>query len=173
MPRDGSDYEGSIPKPTLISRNITIFGKRTSIRLEPEMWEGLKDVANREQCRVHDVCSLISARKRDQSSLTAAIRVFIMLYFKAAATEDGHKRAGHGNFNMMKKRARLEEEKEAFFNSNRRKGRDFIIDKNLDLLKIRSIPGLKEDIDGPQSEAKMGRITAGARRPEIYSDDSF
>jgi predicted DNA-binding ribbon-helix-helix protein len=29
------------PKSTLISRNITVNGKRTSMRLEPAMWEAL------------------------------------------------------------------------------------------------------------------------------------
>lgn len=94
-------------KSSLISRNITILGKRTSVRLEPEMWLAMKDIAKREKCTSHDLCSLISLRKRPNTSLTAAIRVFIMLYFKAAATEIGHERAGHGNFEIMKTRARI------------------------------------------------------------------
>lgn len=94
-------------KSTLISRNITILGKRTSIRLEPEMWRAVKDIAQREKCTVHDVCSLVSLRKKKNTSLTAAIRVFIMLYYKASSTEDGHKNAGHGNFENMINRARI------------------------------------------------------------------
>lgn len=94
-------------KSTLISRNITILGKRTSVRLEPEMWAAIKAIANREKCAIHDLCSLISLRKRPNSSLTAAIRVFIMLYYKASSTEEGHHRAGHGNFENMKVRARI------------------------------------------------------------------
>ena len=31
-----------------------------------------------------------------------------MLYFRASSTEDGHRYAGHGNFEIMKKRARLQ-----------------------------------------------------------------
>ncbi len=92
-------------KTTLLSRNITISGRRTSVRLEPEMWSSLYDIAKRERCSIHDICTLISMRKREKTSLTAAIRVFLMLYFRAAATEDGHVRAGHGNFEFMKKRA--------------------------------------------------------------------
>lgn len=94
-------------KSSLVSRNITILGKRTSVRLEPEMWVAMKDIARREQCTSHDLCSLISLRKRPNTSLTAAIRVFIMLYFKAASTEIGHERAGHGDFENMKGRARV------------------------------------------------------------------
>lgn len=92
---------------SLISRNITVLNRRTSVRLEPEMWVALRDIARREECRVHDLCSLIYVRKSKNTSLTAAIRVFLMLYFRAAATEQGHYEAGHGDFNAMKKRARV------------------------------------------------------------------
>jgi predicted DNA-binding ribbon-helix-helix protein len=81
----------------LVSRNISILNRRTSVRLEPEIWQALGDIAKREQCNVHLLCSLIAKRKRPENSLTAAIRIFVMLYFRAAATEDGHARAGHGS----------------------------------------------------------------------------
>lgn len=96
-------------KSTLISRNITVMGHRTSVRLEPEMWGALREIAKREKCRTHDICSLIHLRKNKNTSLTAAIRVFLMLYYRAAATEDGHARAGHGNFKYMIERARVDE----------------------------------------------------------------
>ncbi len=33
-----------------------------------------------------------------------------MLYFRAASTEDGHTKAGHGNFEFMIQRARVPEQ---------------------------------------------------------------
>lgn len=93
---------------SLVSKNITVLGRRTSVRLEPEMWVALHDIAKRERCSIHEICSLINLRKRGDSSLTASIRVFMMLYYKAAATEDGHVRAGHGNFDRMKVRAKVQ-----------------------------------------------------------------
>ena len=90
---------------TLVSRNITVNGRRTSVRLEPEMWRALKEISTRENCSIHELCSLISFRKNKRTSLTAAIRVFLMLYFRAATTDDGHSRAGHGSFDSMKRRA--------------------------------------------------------------------
>ena len=94
----GLEQEESRKKGTLVSRNVTVNGRRTSVRLEPEMWNALKDIAGRERCSIHELCSLIDFRKNTDTSLTAAIRVFLMLYFRAASTEDGHLRAGHGNF---------------------------------------------------------------------------
>lgn len=101
-----SQEENSQPKSTLISRNVTIMGRRTSVRLEPEMWMVLKEISKREKCTIHDLCSLTSLRKNENTSLTAAIRVFLMLYFRASSTEDGHQRAGHGDFEFMKQRAK-------------------------------------------------------------------
>ncbi|MEC7028361.1 MAG: ribbon-helix-helix domain-containing protein, partial [Pseudomonadota bacterium] len=74
---------------TLVSRNITVLGRRTSVRLEPEMWSSLREIAKRESCKIHDICSLIQLRKNPRTSLTAAIRVFLMLYYRAASTEEG------------------------------------------------------------------------------------
>ena len=94
---------------SLVSRNITVRGRRTSVRLEPEMWQALREIALRENCRIHDICSLIHLRKSEKTSLTAAIRVFLMLYYRVAATEEGHKKAGHGNFDRMLGRANIPE----------------------------------------------------------------
>lgn len=109
MQKTESDFPKEY-KSTLVSRNITVLGRRTSVRLEPEMWTALKEIAKREDCKIHDICSLIHLRKNPNTSLTAAIRVFLMLYYRAAATEEGHNRVGHGNFNKMIHRARMQRE---------------------------------------------------------------
>lgn len=104
---DGEGKPEKIQTSSLISRNVTVLGHRTSVRLEPEMWNAIKDIARRERCTIHELCSLIQLRKAEITSLTAAIRVFLMLYFRAASTEEGHVRAGHGNFETMKRRAKI------------------------------------------------------------------
>jgi predicted DNA-binding ribbon-helix-helix protein len=91
---------------SLISRNVTIEDHRTSVRLEPDMWIGLREICRRERASMHDICSAVAASKAPNTSLTAAIRVFIMGYFRAASTEDGHSKAGHGpggSFMAMRK----------------------------------------------------------------------
>ena len=85
-----------MPRSTLVSRNVTISGHRTSVRLEPEMWSGLSEICRRERASLHEICTSVAMRKAENTSLTAAIRVFVMAYFRAAATEDGHSKAGHG-----------------------------------------------------------------------------
>ena len=108
MPSSFGQAQGrAVAKSTLISRNMTITGRRTSVRLEPEMWMALKEISKREKCSIHDLCGVISFRKNQNTSLTAAIRVFLMLYFRASSTEEGHRRAGHGSFEYMKQRAKI------------------------------------------------------------------
>lgn len=93
-------------KSGLVSKNIMVNGHRTSIRLEPEMWSALADIAKRECCSIHELSSIVANCKRPSSTLTAAIRVFLMLYYKVASTEEGHSKAGHGDINRMRDRAR-------------------------------------------------------------------
>jgi predicted DNA-binding ribbon-helix-helix protein len=92
----------------LKSQNITIGGHRTSMRLEPSMWEALYDIAQREELSINELCSMIKERLEEQKrlkgisdndkevTLTSAVRVFIAAYYRRASTEDGHNRAGHG-----------------------------------------------------------------------------
>ncbi len=85
---------------TLINRNVFVGVRRTSLRLEPAMWDAMAEICRREEITVHDLCELIDERRR-ASSLTAAIRAFIVTYFRAAATEEGHASTGHGTLDWI------------------------------------------------------------------------
>ena len=89
---------------TLVNRNVTIGRRRTSLRLEPAMWDALEEICRREEMSQHELCAMIDERRR-ASSLTAAIRVFIVNYFRAAATEAGHASIGHGALYKSRTRA--------------------------------------------------------------------
>ena len=82
-------------RSTLVNRNVTVAGHRTSIRLEPVMWTALHEVCAREQRTLNALVTDI-ADVRLESSLTASIRVYLLNYFRDAATDDGHRIAGHG-----------------------------------------------------------------------------
>jgi predicted DNA-binding ribbon-helix-helix protein len=81
-------------RSTLVSRNVSVAGRRTSIRLEPAMWEALHEIIMREGQTLTALVTRIDD-ERSTSSLTSAIRVHIVSYFRAAATEEGHRRSGH------------------------------------------------------------------------------
>ncbi len=75
-------------KQNLISKNVTINGRRTSLRLEEELWEALNDVCRCESLTIHELCSLIDSR-RHGSSRTSSVRTFIIAYFRIAASNGG------------------------------------------------------------------------------------
>ena len=68
----------------LEKRNIQIGDKRTSVRLEPVFWEELKKIAIKENISIHEVCGFIDKRKNESSSLSSALRVFVVSYIKAS-----------------------------------------------------------------------------------------
>lgn len=80
----------------LVSRNVIVGGRRTSMRLEPGMWEALIDAARRERMSIHELVTKVAGRRGRGASLTCSVRAFLVAYYRSAATEDGHAAAGHG-----------------------------------------------------------------------------
>lgn len=73
----------------LVSRNVLIDGRRTSMRLEPELWAGLQEIADRENRSINHLCTEVWNRiKHDQAflegkaSFTARVRVFIVEWYR-------------------------------------------------------------------------------------------
>lgn len=77
----------------LLSRNVTIDGHRTSLRLEQVSWDALDDICRNEGMTIHELCSMIEPL-RNGSSRTSAVRAFIVSYYRTAALENGALRAG-------------------------------------------------------------------------------
>ena len=73
---------------SLKSRNIVVMGRRTSVRLEPAMWEALKDIAKAERSTINEIVSAVAECRTSSGSLTSAIRVFVMAYFRARTQTD-------------------------------------------------------------------------------------
>jgi len=80
------------PPSTLAIRNVVVAGRRTSVRLEPLMWESLRDIARDRDMALNDLVTEID-RRRDTSSLTAAIRVYIVDFYRNAAGRSEPSRA--------------------------------------------------------------------------------
>ncbi|MDF2095876.1 ribbon-helix-helix domain-containing protein [Aquibaculum arenosum] len=77
-------------------RNIRVQERRTSLRLESPMWDALEEVCLREGVGMDRLISCI--RATSEGNLASAVRTFLVTYYRAAATEQGHKAAGHGLF---------------------------------------------------------------------------
>ena len=79
----------------LVNRNIIAARGRSSMRLEPEIWDALQEICRREQVGLGDLVQRVEGT-RSEGGRTSAVRVFAFQYFRAAATEDGHRAAQHG-----------------------------------------------------------------------------
>ena len=73
-------------KPSsMLSRNVRIRNRRTSVRLEQSMWAALNEIAHAEKCTIHDLCAAVHDMKEEGLSFTAALRVFLMEYYRTVA----------------------------------------------------------------------------------------
>ncbi len=79
----------------LVNRNIVAERGRTSMRLEPELWDALLEICDREDQDLNTIVRRVEATGH-QGGRTSAVRVFLLTYYRAAATELGHMNAGHG-----------------------------------------------------------------------------
>lgn len=73
-------------KNHLTSRNVTIDGNRTSIRLEEDIWEAFDEICERENLSSHELVTLIEER-REGTNRTSAVRAFIVTYYRMIANE--------------------------------------------------------------------------------------
>ncbi|MEQ9813570.1 MAG: ribbon-helix-helix domain-containing protein [Azospirillaceae bacterium] len=74
---------------------MTIGRKRTSMRLEREMWDWLQEVAAAHGLSVHRFCTMVDAGRPPLTSLTAAIRVEIARFYRDKARRYAQALARH------------------------------------------------------------------------------
>lgn len=79
----------------LINRNVVAERGRTSMRLEPELWDALAEICRRERQDMNRLVRHIEAIGH-VGGRTSAVRVFVLEYFRAAASEAGHGAVNHG-----------------------------------------------------------------------------
>ena len=80
----------------LMNKIIMINNRRTSMRLCVKEWDALYEICKIEKISKNHLIELIEANKSQILGLTYSTRLFLMSYFREAASEDGHKKAGHG-----------------------------------------------------------------------------
>ncbi len=62
-------------------RNLKVNGRRTSLRLEQEIWDALEDVARRRCLSVSDLVSEVDGRRGD-GALASELRVYLLGYYR-------------------------------------------------------------------------------------------
>ena len=66
---------------TAVKRSVNVDGHRTSLSLENEFWDGLREVARHKNLTVSALVATI-ASGRDRNNLSSAVRVFVLNHFR-------------------------------------------------------------------------------------------
>jgi predicted DNA-binding ribbon-helix-helix protein len=74
-------------RPSLLPRNVYVRERRTSLRLEPVMWDALADIAAERGASIHDLVTE-AAESNDMPNLSAAVRVFIVAFYRSRSLSD-------------------------------------------------------------------------------------
>ena len=84
----------------LAMRSVTINGRRTTMRLEPSMWNALQRIAADNSVTVNQLCSQIDTSRGDLS-MTAAVRSYIVSYLQRAPSFNEARNNANGGEDIL------------------------------------------------------------------------
>lgn len=86
---------GPPPRPVPVPvHNLTLAGRRTSVRLEPLFWQALRELATAEGLSLAALADRVEAERGEGMALTAALRVLTIAYWRSRALRTGPWPAG-------------------------------------------------------------------------------
>lgn len=68
-------------KSPVVKRSIVIAGHKTSVSLEDQFWDALKEIAASRRSTLSDIVAAIDTG-RSQGNLSSAIRLFVLAHFR-------------------------------------------------------------------------------------------
>ena len=63
-------------------RSIVLSGRNTSVTLEAEFWQGLKEIARRHRMTVSELVGFIDLQ-RQHNNLSYALRLFVLRFYRS------------------------------------------------------------------------------------------
>jgi predicted DNA-binding ribbon-helix-helix protein len=77
--------KGQPQKSPVIKRSIVVEGHKTSVSLEAEFWDALKEIAAKQSAPIGTLVATINSDRnnRQQSNLSSAIRLFVLDHYRA------------------------------------------------------------------------------------------
>ncbi len=64
--------------------NFVLKRGRTSVRLELDFWQGIKDITRQRAITIHQLMREVD-ENRDDPNLTSAIRIYVLNYYRSRA----------------------------------------------------------------------------------------
>lgn len=75
-------HPAGLPPRSAPVHNLTVAGRRTSVRLEPLFWQALRQLAAAEGVSLNTLADRVDAVRGDGMALTAALRVVTIAYWR-------------------------------------------------------------------------------------------
>ena len=77
---------GTIMKSLVVKRSIFLAGHKTSVSLEDDFWNALKQIAGGRHMTLSDLVGAIDAQ-RQHGNLSSALRLFVLDFYRGKAAE--------------------------------------------------------------------------------------
>jgi predicted DNA-binding ribbon-helix-helix protein len=74
-------------------RSVVVAGHKTSVSLEQEFWEGLKEISRARSTSLVETLDGIASNRAD-GNLSSAIRLFVLDHYRTQSERTGHRSAG-------------------------------------------------------------------------------
>ena len=74
-------------KSSIAKRSVVLRGHKTSVSLENEFWEGLREIAEIKNAKLSSLLQQIDSDRRN-ANLSSAIRIFVFEYFRRQGGTD-------------------------------------------------------------------------------------
>jgi predicted DNA-binding ribbon-helix-helix protein len=75
-----------MPKSSIAKRSIVINDKKTSVSLEDEFWNALKEIAGKRAIHISDLVAAID-EQRGRANLSSALRLFVLDYYQGRRSD--------------------------------------------------------------------------------------
>jgi predicted DNA-binding ribbon-helix-helix protein len=73
-------------KSLVVKRSIHLRGRKTSVSLEDEFWNALKEIASDRNATLSELVGDIDAQ-RQHGNLSSTLRLFVLKYYRGKAAE--------------------------------------------------------------------------------------
>ncbi len=87
-------------KSRLRNRNVTVASHRTRMRMEPEMWDAMRDICLREDIGPDELIRQAETAA-GEGGRSSAVRIYVLNYFRAAAMAMSRVGAEHVRFSEV------------------------------------------------------------------------
>jgi predicted DNA-binding ribbon-helix-helix protein len=76
----------SANKSSVAKRSVVFYGHKTSVSLEDEFWNALKEIAGKRAIHLSDLVAGID-EQRGHGNLSSALRLFVLDYYQGPASD--------------------------------------------------------------------------------------